>query len=129
MRQINTIQLRRYRPSDCAGILRLFYDTVHTVNRKDYTEEQVEAWAPREQDQEQWNRSFLEHFTVIAVVEGRIAGFGDTWIVSMCTGITSAAGSARQSVTPWSGQRGQKKSAPTPLSPHGLFLRRGATAW
>ena len=47
MRQINTIQLRRYRPSDCAGILRLFYDTVHTVNRKDYTEEQVEAWAPR----------------------------------------------------------------------------------
>ncbi len=77
MRQINTIQLRRYRTSDCAGILRLFYDTVHTVNRKDYTEEQVEAWAPREQDQEQWNRSFLEHFTVIAVVEGRIAGFGD----------------------------------------------------
>lgn len=35
--------LREYRPEDCAEVVRLFYDTVHTVNVKDYTEEQLNA--------------------------------------------------------------------------------------
>ena len=30
-------QLRPYRPADCASLAALFYDTVHTVNAKDYT--------------------------------------------------------------------------------------------
>ena len=71
------LRLRQYKPADWPEILQLFYDTVHTVNRRDYTEEQVDAWAPPEQDQEVWNRSFLEHFTVTAVLEGKIVGFGD----------------------------------------------------
>lgn len=30
------MELREYRPEDCEAITRLFYDTVHTVNRRDY---------------------------------------------------------------------------------------------
>ncbi len=30
------MELREYRPEDCEAITRLFYDTVHTVNRWDY---------------------------------------------------------------------------------------------
>ena len=37
--------LRNYVKTDCAQLARLFYDTVHTVNAKDYTQEQLAAWA------------------------------------------------------------------------------------
>lgn len=29
--------IRKYKPSDCAFMAKLFYDTVHTINSKDYT--------------------------------------------------------------------------------------------
>ncbi len=34
------MQLREYSPSDCEQIAELFYNTVHSVNAKDYTKEQ-----------------------------------------------------------------------------------------
>lgn len=69
--------LREYKPSDCAIMARLFYDTVHTINAKDYTNEQLDAWATGNIDLEKWNRSFLEHNTLIAEIEGTIVGFAD----------------------------------------------------
>ncbi|HJD45414.1 MAG TPA: GNAT family N-acetyltransferase [Candidatus Mediterraneibacter norfolkensis] len=73
--------LRIYRTSDCGEIAKLFYDTVHSVNAADYTEEQLDAWANGKVDLEVWNRSFLEHHTVIAVEDRgdaeQIIGFGD----------------------------------------------------
>ena len=69
--------IRDYQPSDCAEMAQLFYDTVHTVNAKDYTQEQLDAWATGQVDLEKWNQSFLEHYSIVAVEGGTIAGFGD----------------------------------------------------
>lgn len=69
--------IREYRPSDCAELTKLFYDTVHTVNAKDYTKEQLAVWATGTVDLEKWNTSLLEHYSLVAVEEGRIVGFGD----------------------------------------------------
>lgn len=33
--------LRVYKPADCKALTELFYETVHSVNTKDYTKEQV----------------------------------------------------------------------------------------
>ena len=71
------MELRAYRPEDCEALLRLFYDTVHTVNVRDYTKEQLDAWATGQEDMESWDRSFREHFTVVAVSGGELVGFGD----------------------------------------------------
>ena len=71
------MELRKYHPRDCAEMARLFYDTVHTVNARDYTPEQLEAWAPAPPDPELWNPSFLKHITFVAEADGKIAGFGD----------------------------------------------------
>lgn len=68
--------IREYKPSDCEILAKLFYDTVHLVNIKDYTEEQVSAWATGEVDLTAWNDSFLEHYTVVAEEDGVIVGFG-----------------------------------------------------
>lgn len=71
------IFLRQYRPSDCQMLANLFYDTIHRINIKDYSEEQVNAWANENQNLIQWNDSFLSHDTVIAEMDKIIVGFGD----------------------------------------------------
>lgn len=69
--------LRKYQPDDCRELAELFCKTVHTINAKDYTKEQLDAWADGQVDLEKWNKSFLEHYSIVAEEEGRIVGFGD----------------------------------------------------
>ena len=69
--------LRDYTKTDCAELAELFYDTVHTVNAKDYTQEQLDAWATNRVNLEAWNESFQAHHTVVAEMDGKIVGFGD----------------------------------------------------
>lgn len=69
--------LRKYEPTDCREMEKLFYDTVHTVNAKDYTKEQLDVWATGHVDPDKWERLFLKNDTVVAVEDGIIAGFGD----------------------------------------------------
>ena len=69
--------IRKYEPSDCEYLAQLFYDTVHTINARDYSEEQLKVWATGAIDLEQWNHSFMEHYTVVAQLDDKIVGFGD----------------------------------------------------
>lgn len=69
--------LRKYAKTDCVELAELFYDTVHTVNAKDYTREQLDAWATGKVNLEAWNESFQAHHTVVAEMDGKIVGFGD----------------------------------------------------
>lgn len=69
--------IRQYEPTDCENLANLFYLTVHTVNAKDYMKEQLNVWATDKIDLEEWNKSFSEHFTVIAVENDTVVGFGD----------------------------------------------------
>ena len=71
------MQLREYTPSDCAQLAELFYQTVHSVNAKDYTQEQLDAWATGEVDLQAWDKSFRAHRTIVATENGEIVGFGD----------------------------------------------------
>jgi putative acetyltransferase len=71
------MKIRKYQPADCKEITQLFYDTVHSVNTKDYSQEQVDAWATGTVNIEKWNESFLENYSVVAVENGMITGFGD----------------------------------------------------
>lgn len=71
------MRLRKYLPTDCHILAELFYETVHTINAKDYTKEQLNVWASGNVDLEAWNQSFLEHYTVVAMEDDRIVGFGD----------------------------------------------------
>ena len=48
------MQLREYMPSDCDQLARLFFQTVHSVNAKDYTKEQLDVWATGNVDLNRW---------------------------------------------------------------------------
>ena len=71
------MNIRPYRSSDCPALAELFYETVHTVNAAHYTPDQLDAWADGKVDLEAWDRSFREHYTLVAEEEGKIIGFGD----------------------------------------------------
>ena len=71
------MEFRRYQQSDCEELTELFYNTVHTVNAKDYTKEQLNAWATGQVDLAKWDQSLQEHYSIVAVENGVIVGFGD----------------------------------------------------
>ena len=76
-RRLLRIEIKIYQRTDLEEIVQLFYQTIHFVNIQDYSKEQVDAWANGSVDLEKWHRSFLEHTTYIAKIEGKIVGFGD----------------------------------------------------
>lgn len=64
--------LRTYRHEDKRSLQQLFFETVHAVNARDYTPQQLDVWAPAEPDREAWARldrqaSFVVEFQKILV--------------------------------------------------------------
>ena len=63
----------------------LFYKTVHSVCSPFYTEEELDAWAPREADAAAWCEALLHTYTVLALSEDdAILGFGNFDMEKSC---------------------------------------------
>ncbi len=71
------MKIRTYEIGDTQKIVKLFYDTVHEVNIRDYTTAQVDAWAPADTDIQTWMQSLSSKFTFVAEEGDTIAGFGE----------------------------------------------------
>ena len=65
-----------YQPDDLREVYQLFYNTVHKVNVKDYTAEQLAIWAPKIPDWDKWQSRLTRAITFIGRINGDIAGFG-----------------------------------------------------
>lgn len=65
--------LRKYNSTDCEQLAELFYDTVHTVNAEDYTEEQLNVWATGQIDLEKWNASFEKIIQLLLLKKIRLS--------------------------------------------------------
>ena len=72
-----SLTVRPYRPSDCPILAELFYQTVHGVCGRDYTTQQLDAWADGQVDLVAWDASFQAHTTLVAEWDGVIVGFAD----------------------------------------------------
>ena len=71
------MKIRPFRKSDADAVARLFQDTVREVNRADYTEAQVRAWAPDDRHFRDWAEVCSSRFTFVAEEEGSIRGFAE----------------------------------------------------
>lgn len=69
--------IRRYTPADNQEIVTLFYNTVHSINKKDYTEPQLSVWAPEKINADQWCLPFINDYTIIAENNEKIVGFSN----------------------------------------------------
>ncbi|HHF0526639.1 TPA: GNAT family N-acetyltransferase, partial [Legionella anisa] len=71
--------IRTFEPGDEAEIYQLFYDTVHFINCRDYTKEQLNVWAPKNPDLYEWQKSLAKNYTFVAIDKesNKIIGFSD----------------------------------------------------
>lgn len=60
------ISIRLFRPQDATQIAQLFHDTVRTINRQDYSLNQVKAWAPDDIYFRDWVKVCTSRFTYVA---------------------------------------------------------------
>jgi len=74
---LTDIIIRTFQKEDLETVLQLFYETVHTVNARDYNELQLQAWAPKRLDRERWLQSLEKNICYVAGYRGVIVGFGD----------------------------------------------------
>ena len=127
------MQIRRYTPADCPAMAALFYDTVHRVNRRDYTPEQLDVWATGQVDLDKWNRSFLAHHTLVAMKDGVLVGFGDMDSTGYLDRLYVHADYQGQGIATALCDALEKPSRapspPTPPSPQSPFSKAVATGW
>lgn len=73
---MNKITVRSYKKSDCSELAKIYYSTIHNVNIKDYTEEQVNAWAPESSlEEDGWSKKWEKLPPWVAVINDQIVGF------------------------------------------------------
>jgi putative acetyltransferase len=69
--------IRPLKESDMVHLNQLFIETVHTINAADYSQEQLDAWAPKKRAAIYWNARLKDHITYVADAQGVIVGFAD----------------------------------------------------
>ncbi len=73
--------LRAYKSTDVEAIVNLFYQTIHSVNIRDYTSEQVDAWAPveclAESERSKWDKRFTQSTTLVVEHGGVVVGYSN----------------------------------------------------
>lgn len=71
------ITIRPFVPADAAPTLEVFQRAIWRTAAADYSSEQIAAWAPADADLGAWMERRSQLNTVVAVVDGLIAGFTD----------------------------------------------------
>lgn len=72
--KIKNLSIRQANENDCVEIGRLYYETVRTINAKDYTEKEIEIWSGLGKKLEVWKRKVSEQYFLVAVSDGMIVG-------------------------------------------------------
>ena len=71
------ITLRAFVPADAPALRAVFESAIHDVARRDYTQLQVDTWAPRSYDAVAWAERVAGLQPVVAELDGVVAGYAD----------------------------------------------------
>lgn len=71
------MRIRPFQTGDEAALYRLHHEAIHRVAARDYTPEQIEAWAPARHDPGPWAIKMRHLRPFVAEADGRIAGYAD----------------------------------------------------
>ena len=75
MKKNSNLVLRSYHSDDLAAIITLFKQTVHAVNRTDYTQQVCDAWAPDDLNTGRWREWLEREHARVAFVDNKLVGF------------------------------------------------------
>lgn len=71
------MQIRKYQRGEERELWGLFFDAVRNVASRDYSAEQVAAWAPDAVDEEHWRSKIERLDPFVCLCQGRIVGYAD----------------------------------------------------
>ncbi|WP_233237238.1 GNAT family N-acetyltransferase [Bordetella sp. LUAb4] len=72
------MRIRRFRLGDEPALFQVFHSSIHLVAARDYTAEQIEAWAPADLDQDIWRERMRTIRPFVAeLASGGIVGYAD----------------------------------------------------
>ncbi|WP_141431086.1 GNAT family N-acetyltransferase [Bacillus sp. 03113] len=74
------MEIIKFKDSDIKDTVSLFYETVHSVNAQDYSQAQLDAWAPKEEKDtkiQTWKDSLNQNITYVAKINDKVVGFSD----------------------------------------------------
>lgn len=71
------VRIRNYQPNDNKALWEIYFHTVRNINVRDYSQEQVEAWAPSDFDSELWQKCLHRIQPFVAELDGRVVGYTD----------------------------------------------------
>jgi putative acetyltransferase len=72
------IIIREYMTSDAKNLAEIYYYTIHNINSRDYTEEQINAWAPiTSLELTGWKTKWEKTPPIVAVSDNVILGFAE----------------------------------------------------
>lgn len=71
-----SISTRAYQPADAKALAAIFYHTIHQINCQDYTQAQLDVWAPKTRlDHTGWVSKWEKLVPIVAVVDEQVVGF------------------------------------------------------
>ena len=73
------INIRTYQKSDAEAIASIYYNTIHNINTRDYSKEQINAWAPYAsvEDYSGWQKKLEKVKPFVATINETIVGFAE----------------------------------------------------
>ncbi|WP_421852647.1 GNAT family N-acetyltransferase [Marinomonas sp.] len=71
------IKIRPYQANDADLLWHLFFNTIRIVNARDYSQVQVEAWAPGSFDMTVWQKKMMDLQPFVAELDGVVVGYCD----------------------------------------------------
>lgn len=74
---MTVFNLRKYQKSDLEDILTIFNGTVQAINKKDYTQQQIDQWVQLKPDYEKWHATLDSTYSVVALNRMEVIGFGN----------------------------------------------------
>jgi putative acetyltransferase len=72
---MSAISLRPYLPTDARRCADIFRSSIEELAAEDYDQDQREAWASRADDEQAFGARLAEALTLLAVIDGAVAGF------------------------------------------------------
>ena len=74
----NKILTRKYQHKDARALADIYYHTIHSINLRDYSKEQVDAWAPSSSlELEGWEKKWSEKAPIVALIGNKVVGFAE----------------------------------------------------
>ena len=72
-----SIHIRRYEQGEEAALFNVYCTAIHIIASRDYTTEQVQAWAPLDFDAALWRDRIRGINPFVAEVSGELVGYAD----------------------------------------------------